>query len=716
MTAPLINENLAVDALCKMAERRGLHASRTEALQAWQQVKGESAEEKLSAAWAWLFSGHSVEKLPLALAQNAQLPAWVILEGHAGVITKLASDETSLQIEWLGTAPAEAPVITELWIPVSPGLIDHDVLVPEKTKGIATEAIIEALKDHRPLFIKVAAATVIMNLLALGGSLFAMQVYDRVIPNFAYATLWVLASGVLLAAIMESGFKLIRLWMLEASTVRLDEALSLYFFEKLMALKTDRRPARVGSLVAQFRDYESVKNFFTSSTLFVIADLPFILIFILVVAMIGGAVAWVPLLFLPICIAIGYFMHGPISKVQREDNDEAARRTGVLFEAVAGGEAIKSMAGEPRFSDVWLRSTRLSGLNGTRLRSLNAYASFGVAFFQQAAFVLLLVVGTYVIETGSLTIGGLIACTILAGRALTSVTQISALFLQWHNASYSLEILNKILGRPSDDDPGREANARSATLDLSFRDVQYVYEGAQSIQLTVPQLNIRAGERIAVIGQNGSGKSTLLKLLAGVATPSQGEVCLAGIDMQLARPSWLRETVGYLPQEVRLFSGTLAENLTLGLTLPDESAIRAAMDKTGLSLTLGKHPLGLNLPIREGGSGLSGGQRQLVGLTRLLLQQPKIWLLDEPSASLDSDSEDKLVQILQGLPRDSTVIFTSHRPRWLNLAERVLLLQQGAIKLDAPADKVRVLNAGTPAAAAALQQAAQGGSVKVIQA
>lgn len=707
----VINDLQAVDALCGMAARRGLHASRNETEQIWLKVRGNTDQERFAAAWTWLFPGHTVEKLAVNLAQNAQLPAWVVSDGMLGIATKLAQDDQPMQVDWFGASTAESRPITELWIPVSPGLIQGEPSIAKKDRGPATEAIIHAMRDHRPLFIRVGIVTIFMNLISLGSSLFAMQVYDRVVPNFAYATLWVLASGVFLATLFELAFKLVRLKLLEASAIRLDEALSLYFFEKLMALKLDRRPMRVGSLVAQFRDYESVKAFFTSSTLFVVADLPFILVFIFVVMMIGGHVAWALVIFAPISLLIGLLMQKPIASLQREENDEAARRTGVLFEAVSGAEGIKAQAGEPRFSDVWLRSTRASGGLGTKLRSLNSYAQFAVAFCQQIAYVMLLVIGVYAIQAGGVTIGGLIACSILSGRVLNSISQVTQLFLQWHHASHSLEILNQVLSRPSDDEPGREANTKSAALDYSLKQVKYAYEGTQSEQLSIPQLGIKSGERVAVIGHNGSGKSTLLKLLAGTATPSAGEVCLAGLDLQLCRPSWLRETIGYLPQEVRLYSGTLAENLTLGLSLPDESVIRAAMDRTGLSLTLGRHPMGLNLPIREGGTGLSGGQRQLVGLTRLILQQPKIWLLDEPSASLDKDSEDRLIQLLQTLPRDRTLIFTSHRPTWLNLADRVILLQGGVVTLDAPAASVRVVQ-GNQAAIQA-QAAAQAAVGKV---
>lgn len=694
----LLNDALAAGALCLMAEKRGLHVTRHEAEQTWRVVRGDSAMEKLGAAWSWLFPGHIVEQVPAALARNAQLPAWVAQGDAVGILTRLRQDDQPAQIQWLGQAPAHVDEAQLLWVPVSPGLINQETMVPRKQRGPATQAILAALRAHLPLYRRVGYMSVLMNLLSIAISLFAMQVYDRVVPNFAFSTLWVLASGVLLALTLELLLKLLRLKLLEASALRLDEALSLYFFEKLMSLKVDRRPARVGTLVAQVKDYEQVKSFFTSTTLFMLAEVPFVILFIAIIGMIGGPVAWVLVVLVPIGALIGFSVYKPMAEVQREENDEAARRTGVLFEAVAGAEVIKSQAGETRFSDVWLRSTRAGGELGVRLRKLSSYANFAVMYAQQLAYIGMIIVGVYVIQAGHLTVGGLIACSILSGRAFSGIVNITQILLQWHHAHHSLQILDNVLSLPTDDSPGREAHTRVAPLDLEIRDVKYAYAGVNNPQLVVSGMRIRAGERVAVMGRNGSGKSTLLKLLAGLATPNVGLVRIAGIDMQEARPGWLREVIGYLPQEVRLFAGTLAENLTLGLSAPDEARIREAMEISGLSVSLGRHPLGLNLPIREGGAGLSGGQRQMVGITRLILQDPKIWLLDEPSASLDGEAEERLVKLIQSLPRDRTVIFTSHKIPWISLADRMIMVEDGVIKFDAPASEVRVQSAPLPSA------------------
>ncbi len=685
-----VETTAATNAILEMASRRGLHASRLEVGTALGQVNADQGAAQITAVWEILFPGHTAHAVPMSLVHNGQLPAWVVSGGCVGLVLHLQDEEHEEQIVWIGRTPEEgAPRPQELLVPIPPALAPERVGATSDKVGPASAAIRAALRDHFPLFARAGVATVVMNSLAITTSLFAMQVYDRVIPNFAEATLWVLASGVALALGLELMFKLLRLKLLERSAVRLDEALSLYFFEKLMALKVDRRPSRVGSLVAQFRDYDSIKNFFTSSTLYVVADMPFILLFIGVIWLIGGPIAWVLVAFLVICLFVGIAVYKPIARLQREETDESARRLGLIFEAVAGGEIVKSSAAEPRFADVWQRSTRAVGRVGSDLRSVTGYSQFTIAFFQQTAYISIIIVGVYVIQAGNLTMGGLIACSILSSRALATISQVTQLMLQWHHARYALRILNEILSMPTDEDPTRQANTRVVPLQYKVENLVYAYEGSQTPQLQIPKLGIAAGGRVAVIGHNGSGKSTLLKLLAGLGTPSQGEITLAGLDLQRARPSWIRETIGYLPQDVRLFSGTLRENLTLGLAVPDEEALQEAMEKTGLAKTLARHPEGLDLMIREGGAGLSGGQRQLVGVTRLVLQDPRVWLLDEPSASLDKDAEDALIRTLSSLPSDHTVVFTSHRPAWLNLADRVVMLENGSVKVDAPADEVR---------------------------
>jgi len=675
-----VSLHIASKSLMDMAKRRGLHASQYEAEQAWQQVSATNSKDRLILAWKSLYRGHAVAGSTVGLLSPSQLPAWVIVNNSMGIIQKLASGENPISIQWFGSVPDKLPVNPEVLVPVAPMLDSSaESFLKEQPKGQASEAIRVGMKAHKGLLGRVALVSVFINLIAVVSSLFVMQVYDRVVPNFAYATLWFLAVGMLVMYIFDVLFKLVRHKLMDAVSKRLDEALSLFIFERLLGLKLDRRSSRQGSLVAQVRDYESVKQFFTSSTLFALVDLPFVILFVGVIYMIAGPVAYVPLAFVGFSAVIGILAYKPLARIQQENNDAVIRRQGMLFEVVSCGEVVKSQGGEAKFSDAWLNATRETCDRGEELNYISTLVQILTSFFQQASYVCMIIVGVYVIEAGGLTVGGLIACSILGGRALASISGISGLLVRWHHANYSLKILNQLLSAPSDNHPNRESNTYSMPLDLELKEVKYAYTGSHLPQFSAESLRILAGSKVAVLGRNGCGKSTLLKLLAGIATPNQGEVRIAGLNYENCRLSWLREVIGYLPQEPRLVSGTLLDNLTLGISMPSEEEIVAALEKTGLIEAVQAHPMGLQLPIAEGGAGMSGGQRQAVGLTRLVLQKPKIWLLDEPAASLDSVLEQKVIDIIIGLPSDTTVIFTTHKQSWVNLATRGFIIHNAEI-------------------------------------
>lgn len=688
-TGTELSKRFASLALQSMARRRGMHASQQEADQAWDQVTSADSCERLALTWKLLFKGHAVALSSMALLSAGQLPAWIVDGNSIGVVTRLQDDGATPLIEWLNTAPQSLGKDAQVLVPVAPLAADkQESFLDEKPKGKASHVMFSGLKAHKALLYRVAIASVFINVIAVLSSLFVMQVYDRVVPNFAYATLWFLAIGMLVAYIVDVIFKIVRLKLMDGVSKRLDEALSQYIFEQLLGLKLDRRPQRQGSLVAQVRDYESGKQFFTSTTIFGLVDLPFIFLFIAVIYMIAGPVALVPLAFVGISILVGLVAYAPVARIQQQNNDAVVKRQGLLFEAVACGEVIKSQGGESKFGDAWLGSTRESADLGEELGFVSQLAQIATSFFQQISYVAMVIVGVYVIETGELTMGGLIACSILGGRTLGSISGVSSLLVKWHHAKYSLKILDQILEMPSDLTKTREANTHALPLDLEIKALQYAYAGSQIAQFSSESLQIPAGSRIAIWGKNGGGKSTLLKLLAGIATPNAGQVRIAGLDYEECRQSWLREVIGYLPQDPRLISGTLLDNLTLGMPMPSEQEIVAALEKTGLLDAVKAHPMGLQLPIAEGGSGMSGGQRQAVALTRIVLQNPKIWLLDEPASSLDAELEQKVIDLIQSLPSTTTVIFTTHKQSWVSIASRGLMIHNGLIIKDILAEPV----------------------------
>lgn len=663
----------------------------------------------LSRAWCWLYPADTWETLPPRALQSAQLPAIVCLNQDTWALARHRQGQR-VHIESIAQAEgSQSPLPTEVDLAsLSAAAIIHPA--PEavaatqgKPKRLATQAVWTTLRAHRRPLAIAALGALVVNLLAVMTSLFSMQVYDRVVPTFAYTTLWVLTLGVSLSIGMEWMLRLLRTVVVERTTRRMDEALSHFFLERVMATRLDRRPRAIGTLVSQVRDYDSIKQFFTSTTLFALADMPFALLFIGLMALIGGPVAWVPLACIPIFIVVGLASHRPLARLQAQNMRESARRNGLLYEAIDGAENVKAMGAQWHFSRLWQDLNHRVGESGEKIRRLTSATTLGANTVQQLAYVATVVTGVHLIEKGDLTMGGLIACTILAGRALGNISALTSMMVQWHHAGEAMRVLNGLLCAEADDDVQRSVVNHDLRPTISAAELSYQYGPDVAAALQVPCLDIRAGERVAVIGANGSGKSTLLRLLAGVLTPSQGRVSIDGIDMAQADAYWLRAQVGFLPQDVRLFAGTMRENLTMGLGLHDDHEILQAAQATGLLRAIRQHPRGLDMELTEGGRGLSGGQRQLVALTRLWLARPKIQVLDEPVTSLDREGTDTIMNWLLAADPSRTVIFSTHRMQWLEAADRVIILDQGRISMDIPGKQLKTMSlaAAQPSAAPA---------------
>lgn len=561
-----------------------------------------------------------------------------------------------------------------------------------------------AIRKRRRVFFDGVIATMIISLLALVTSIYSMQVYDRVVPTKGYATLWVLTVGALIAIALEFLLKQVRAHMIDRASKAIDQELSGVFFGKALSIRMDARPDTVGTFASQIRHFESVRNFLTSSSLFILADAPFALFFIGVMAMIAGPVALVPLCMLPVAIFTGLYFRAPIEKLTGENMLDSNRKNGLLIESVDGIESIKAAGGEWKMEDRYRELTNSIAASDLQLKTLTARATNLAQGIQQLNYIALIAVGAYAITNGDLTMGGLIACSIISGRALAPIGQIPQLIVQWKHAKMALRSLDAIMAMPSDRDAGqRLVVPESCGGQLRMDQAVFAYRDDKST-LEIPALTIQPGDRIAVLGSVGSGKSTLIKMLSGLYKPKSGSVFLDGVEMNHLAPAFLREHVGYLPQDVRLFNGSLRDNLTLGLPTPSDGLILRAAALTGLDQIIQNHPKGLELEIAEGGRGLSGGQRQLVGLTRLLLAQPKILLLDEPSASMDTRMEARVMQhLFQEIAPSSVVVVVTHKTGLLEHVNRVIVVDKGRIVADGPRD--RIMTRSQPAVA--LQSRAQ---------
>lgn len=558
----------------------------------------------------------------------------------------------------------------------------------------AQQCFIHAILKRRWVFMESVIATFVISMLGLGASFYSLQVYDRVIPTQAHATLLALTVGVGIAVLFEFVLKQVRSLMVDRGCKAIEEELSDVFFRRMLDIRMEARPRSVGSFAAQVRQFELVRNFMSSSTVFLLADLPFCFLFVGVIAMIGGWLALIPLLLLPVVLITSWWLNWRIGRLTREQLRDTRHKNGLLVDVIDGIESIKAAGAESSMLQRWRELVASSALLELDTRYLSTMSSHLAQLLQQLSYVAIIGLGAWMVSAGQISMGALIACSILSNRALSPITYIASWATQWQHAKEALRGLDQMMQLPID-----QLDIRSAIIPSSCRGALLMEQASFAFndKLTALQpltLSIAAGERVAIVGPVGSGKSTLIRLLTGLYRPFTGKVLLDGIDMALLAPVFLRKHIGYLPQDVRLLQGTLRDNLTLGITPPNDSALLDAAKLTGLDRVINKHPLGMGLPIQEGGRGLSGGQRQLLGLTRLLLRQPALLLLDEPTAAMDAELEATTMQnLLAKLPDETTVVLVTHKASLLRLVDRVIVMDQGRVVIDgARSDVLSKLN------------------------
>ena len=541
--------------------------------------------------------------------------------------------------------------------------------------------------SHKRILTEIILAGFVVNTVALATSFYTMLVYDRVVPTGALSTLWVLTIGVAISVIYELITKLVRHRLYNRLINVVDQRLARSTFMQFLSVRLDQLPASVGSFASQLRGYETVRNFLSSATSHVFVDAPFALLYAAIIAAIAGPLALIPLGIFVLCLVIGLSYKKEVELLTNNVDRAVNLKTGLLVEAVEGAETIKSGQGGWRLLSRWMQTTDDARVHEMHHRDISEQSKLLLGSLQQVSFVGIIFFGAQMASAGDLTLGALIACSILSGRILAPVVMVPGLLIQWGQSKAALRGLDALWALQNDHDGQQPIAPDRVNGNFVFENVSASYRDNLALQVS---LNVRAGEKIAILGPVGAGKTTLLRLLSGMYKPQEGRVLLDGIDLgQVSKPV-LAENVGFVQQDGRLFSGTLRENLTLGLLDPGDSVLLDVAKRTGLLQTvITPHPKGLMQEINEGGTGLSGGQRQLVNLTRAFLRNPKIWLLDEPTASMDRTLEQTIIQALkERLGPEQTLFLVTHKPDLLALVDRIIVIVGKSIVGDGPKDAV----------------------------
>ena len=541
----------------------------------------------------------------------------------------------------------------------------------------------------RRQFAEITLGSFVANLLAVAVALFALQVYDRVIPHQSEATLWVLAAGAGLALVMEALIKIARARLMDGAGRQIELEVQSLLMNRVLGMRSDLAGRQPSQLFSAIREFGAVREFFTASTIGTLADVPFIFVFLLLVASIAGNVVWVLVLGGVLMVVPGLLLQRRMIRLTREAQGASAKSSRLLHEAIFELDTLKTQRAEDRFRRLWQDLTLLQATKSSEQRQIAATLTFWSQAVQQGTYVVAVIAGTYLVFAGQFTVGTIIATSILTSRTLAPLTQLAGTMARWSNVKSALDGMDAVALAAQDTEEGR-SYLRRETLEGGFalREVRFGYDEGVAPVLDIAALDIRPGQRVAVLGTNGSGKSTFLKLLSGLYAPGRGRVMVDGTDMGQIAPRDLRRLIGYLGQDVRLFTGTLRENLTLNLLERDDARLMAALDFAGLGAFVRGHPKGLDLDILDGGQGLSQGQRQSIGWARLWLQDPRICLLDEPTAALDQTLERTLVSRLETWLEGRTAVIATHRMPILHLTDRTLILQAGRMAVDGPRDKV----------------------------
>jgi len=692
----LIHPDPLLDCLLEVCRLHGVGASRASLSAGLPLVAGRLSLPLAERAAARAGLSARLQRLPLEAIDPATLPAIALLQGERAcvLIGKRADGgwDMLLPETGAGAIAVDADDLVGRYSGVTLFVrpkFRFDERTPEVRPTAAGHWFWSAVLAQRQVYRDVLWAALLINLFALAFPLFSMNVYDRVVPNHALETLWALAIGVAIVIGADLVMRTLRSHFVDEASARIDVQISSTLMERVLGMRLSHRPQAVGSFASNLRGFEQVRDFIASSTVTALVDLPFALLFIAVLVWLSPWLALPVLAAFVLIVVVGYVLQHRLHELSQATWQASAQRNATLIESLTAIETVKTQGAESVIQARWENANAyLAGVN-LKMRALSSGALSTTAWLTQMVSVSLIVIGVYLISDRSLTMGALIAASMLSGRALAPAGQIVGLLLQYQGAATALASLEKIMTQPVERPEGSAFVHRGELKgEIEFRDVRFAYPGRSDAALDGVSFKISPGERVALIGKVGSGKTTIQKLLLGLYAPTEGAVLLDGIDQRQLDPADVRRNLACVSQDVTLFFGTLRENIAFGLPYAEDAAIVAAAETAGLADFVNRHPRGFDMAVGERGESLSGGQRQSVGLARAVLHNAPILLLDEPTSAMDYSTEAHVTAKLAEFGRGKTVVLVTHRTSLLPLATRVIVLDQGRVVADGPREQI----------------------------
>lgn len=563
---------------------------------------------------------------------------------------------------------------------------DH-TLVPDPKPRFAPW-LLEPMLENKPTYIKVAAAAVLVNIFALVTSLFSMVVYDRVIPNNAMSSLVALSVGFGIVIIFDFILKMLRAYFVDVAGADIDYQVGERVFGKLLAIRLDHKKGSTGALAGLMRELEALRDFFASATMTALVDLPFLILTVAVIWMIGGNVVIVLLIVIPVVLLTAWATNPALERLTARTLREGLSKQSVLVETIGGLETVKASGAGPMMTGRWLNAVSQQSDSSLRQRLISTIAITVAGSASTVSYAGVVIVGVNLIANRELTAGGLIACSLLAGRAIAPLATISQLLARLSATRTAYRQINAMMNQPSEGPEGAPLRLAKLTGKIEFRNATFRYPGASEPALQGVSFSIEPGERVALLGRVGSGKSTITRLILGLYPPEDGLVMIDGTDLRQIDPATLRAQMGVAMQDSVLMTGSVRENISLGRPGVDDAELLRAADLSGTHQFMGQIANGYDLKLADRGEGLSGGQRQSIAIARALAGKPQMLVFDEPSASMDAQTEQGLIERLQREVQGRTMVLVTHRPPLLQLVQRIIVMERGRVAMDGPRDKV----------------------------